>query len=183
MDSLVIKVDEELTPPRQIFGPRVFCLNEPVQYSVGNLQPDEFVRWQVFDGDTITPSFMDESKGLYYLWTSAGPYRIKAQIINALTACESNITTFDFLTNITITGQDSVCQSSTHRYYLSSYNDKNITWEISPPGAGTVYNANNNSCRISWRWSGTHKLSTQICGQEIVKYVTVSRQPNPYHKI
>ena len=177
-DSVLITIAPDINPPGIIDGPEIICVGTAVKYSIPSLTPIQTVLWEVNDG---TGTFVNKgsSRELIQIWTSNGPYEIRAIIRDGITGCESQPTIFSLNSSSSITGNSEVCLGEQVQYALPDYNGINkIIWEVSPASAGTIIESQDDWTKVIWNTEGSHKIFAFYCGVSLDIATTVHNFPS-----
>lgn len=162
-DSIQFTVYPFPDPPDEILGSDVVCKDAFGKYEVTNLQPYDQVYWEIYDGNTSTPSSTSFSQELYYTWKTSGPYEIHASIQNGLSGCISDATIRIWEDMYEILRADTTCIYSKPSYHIQSEYDGDVNWSIIPNNAGTILHALDDSVSVLWQGYGDHQLIADYC--------------------
>lgn len=162
-DGIQLKLASPPNAPKSINGPDLICPDELYKYTIDNIQPNETIKWTVFDGSTSMPSFLTTDNILEYKWKQNENVKLYATIVNKLTGCESEPTIKPFSSSYSLFGLDTVCFGDEVKYITSVFNQKKIQWKINPDSAGYVVNSKDTTAVIKWVRAGNQSVSMNFC--------------------
>lgn len=166
-------VVEKPPTPAAIEGPLVICLNEFYNYSVDIPFPGVEVTWRFRDGSIYKNI---SSKTVSFEWTSSGPYEITVWFSREDIYCRSeDLQVFPELAeNATISGSSASCVDEVETYSVGATNGSQPVWSITPSDAGSIVHNPDNTIDVMWHTSGTHQITTDYCGANLIYNVDVA---------
>lgn len=137
----LIKVVGTPAPPTSITGPNGACPGIPVEYTAGSPIPGTSFQWTVSGGGTANATIGDNS---YLTFAGAPNYtisvrRITTDAAQCLSAPLTKIVT-DPVPVLDITGEDTVCHSTSWPYALNYQGGDAYEWGVVPSYLGSVTN-------------------------------------------
>ncbi len=177
----VIRVAALPTEPTAIVGARIICPGTPYTYEASGILPQNNLKWTVQNGPGAPTSAA--TNPLNVTWAATGPYSLAvAQVSANGLGCLSDTVRLDItpIGTMSIAGDPLACDDATGLYNLSTIQNIDIQWTITPLNAGTVANGQgSNAAEIFWTQPGTHTVSVAVCSQNAVLPVTVVALPQP----
>jgi hypothetical protein len=176
-----IKVPALPADPTGITGAVNICPGTAYTYEATGLPAGSNIRWTVKNGMGATLTY--NGNPLNVTWGNTGPYWLTAaQVSVDGLGCLSDTVGF-VATPIappTLVGTSVVCEDSKGNYSISSLQNVDIQWTISPPTAGSVANGQGtNAVEIFWNQPGGHVVNVAVCSQNAQYPVTVLANPDP----
>lgn len=199
-DPFIIQVLNSSTAPfDEITGPEVVCVGQTYTYSCAFSAPGTILVWSIVSGDAeIQGGGTGNSVSIKF--TGGGPYEImvKRMTTPGSTACyyysESTllVDNVDFEVDITHNYSTPLefCPSSTSTF-TADFGDVTpdyISWELSPPGFGSINEPIlNNSPTVTVNWNevsggiitGELKVTATVCGNSQTETITVQLFETP----
>lgn len=162
-DTVYIDVHPNPILSGSIIGDSLICFGEINHYRIDNVGEDEIVKWQIFDGSSFSPSRELVSDEIEYVWSSAGPYQLRATLHNQYTGCTSQSTSLTLNNMRQIVRTDTTCQGVIRDYKFDEHNSGVISWEIQPSNAGAIVGQNDDEVSVLWNDVNNAKLIARDC--------------------
>ena len=178
--EMIIQVVEKPDAPSAIDGELAICPGSSYQYTASSLDAGATFNWYINNGGTI-----EEKTGnpITITWAASGPYDIGvSQTLHDRLPCESDVfnQTINPITQVSLVGNDQVCDQEIHRYTADFIENARYLWEIIPNDMGTITgDPESHEIDVQWNKAGPAELRVSLCGFSENINVTVNPLPQP----
>lgn len=165
----LFEIVDKPTPPGNILGDSMVCLNSPYNYTVQHAPNASLLRWQVYSnanatinpsGSPATAKFFADDQYVIQAWNT---YITDKGFCNSDTASYSVTTGFP---KPKIVGNALSCTNSYEKYYVNKPDGETYEWKIFSDVLGSVSEGNNSdSIKVLWNNIRSNALLTVKVGK------------------
>lgn len=178
--EMVIQIVDKPDAPSGIDGELAICPGSSYQYTANSADANATFNWYINNG-----GILEEKTGnpITINWATTGPYDIGvSQTLHDRLPCESDLFNLMInpITQVSLVGNDQVCDQEIHRYTADFIENADYLWEIIPNDMGTITeDPENHEIDIQWNKSGAAELRVSLCGFSQKIDVIVNPLPEP----
>ncbi|MCS6928122.1 MAG: PKD domain-containing protein [Saprospiraceae bacterium] len=170
-----VYVPDPPSAPTGIKGPAVICPGQTLTYTAEGVPADATVRWTVQNGPGAPQALLGNPINI--TWQLNGPYQLSAQVLSdeGLSCPSANaLLSLKTLSDVSISGRDTLCVGETATYELPSPPGLDIQWSVEPAEAGIVTSGQGfDRATVYWTRGGIHTLRASACNRTAVFRVAV----------